>query len=209
MGAPLLGKHFAELQSAPTSAIAVALVGSLLGQLAALIQATPLWIYILAAVAPWMPIILLELLWTYRHYRWLAVFCVLLITQSAYLLEQVARMVQLHLLSLEPQAASGIFGALGLERLQLVWSTWTVLGLLLLVSRFPRNRWLYVTVAIAVADGLVPRLAPELRFVASILEIAALNLAFAVQLNKTYDARLARVFPNLPERVLIEATGAL
>jgi hypothetical protein len=209
MGAPLLGKHFAELQSAPTSAIAVALVGSLLGQLAALIQASPLWVYVLAAVAPWIPILILELVWTYRHYRWLAVFCVLIITQSAYLLEQVARLVQLRVLGREPDRASGIFGALGIDQLQLVWTTWAVLALLLLVSRFRRNAWLWATLAIAVIDGLLPRAQPELRLAMSVLEIAALNLAFATQLGRTYDAWLARAFPDLPERTLIDATAAL
>src|SRR5436305_14567470 len=101
MGAPLLGKHFAELHSASTPIVVVAAVGSLLGQLAAAIQAAPLWVYVLAAVAPWLPIIIIELVWTYRHYRWLAVFCLLLITQFAYLLEQAARMFQLHLLNLD------------------------------------------------------------------------------------------------------------
>jgi hypothetical protein len=209
MGAPLLGKHFAELQSAPTSAIAVALVGSLLGQLAALVQASPLWVYVLAAVAPWIPILILELVWTYRHYRWLAVFCVLIITQSAYLLEQVARIVQLRVLGRAPDRASGIFGALGIDQLQLVWTTWAVLALLLLVSRFRRNAWLWATLGIAVIDGLVPHAPPELRLAISALEIAALNLAFATQLNRTYDAWLARAFPDLPERALIDATAAL
>src|SRR4030088_779028 len=96
MSAPLLGKHFAELQSASTPTIAVAAAGSFAGQVAAGGPAAPLGLHLVAALAPWTPILVLELIWTYRHYRWLAIFCLMILTQSAYLLEQVARMVQVH-----------------------------------------------------------------------------------------------------------------
>ena len=209
MSAPLLGRHFAELQSASTPTIAVAAAGSFAGQVAAVVQAAPLWLYVVAAVAPWIPILVLELIWTYRHYRWLAVFCLLIVTQSAYLLEQVARIVQVHVLNTN---APGIFGALDVDRLHLVWTSWAVLGVLLLVTRFPRNPWLWVTLALVSWDAVQRRFLPaqvDLEFVYSVLEIAALNLAFALQLGRTYDAWLARVFPQLPERVLIDTTGLL
>jgi hypothetical protein len=209
MSAPLLGKHFAELQSASTPTIAVAAAGSFAGQVAAVVQAAPLWLYVVAAVAPWIPILVLELIWTYRHYRWLAVFCLLIVTQSAYLLEQVARIVQVHVLNTN---APGIFGALDVDRVHLVWTSWAVLGVLLLVTRFPRNPWLWVTLALVSWDAVQRRFMPaqvDLEFVYSVLEIAALNLAFALQLGRTYDAWLARVFPQLPERVLIDTTGLL
>ncbi len=209
MSAPLLGRHFAELQSASTPTIAVAAAGSFAGQVAAVVQAAPLWLYVVAAVAPWIPILVLELIWTYRHYRWLAVFCLLIVTQSAYLLEQVARIVQVHVLNTN---APGIFGALDVDRVHLVWTSWAVLGVLLLVTRFPRNPWLWVTLALVSWDAVQRRFMPaqvDLEFVYSVLEIAALNLAFALQLGRTYDAWLARVFPQLPERVLIDTTGLL
>jgi CRP-like cAMP-binding protein len=49
----------------------------------------------------------------------------------------------------------------------------------------------------------------DLQLLASVLGIATLNLAFALQLGRTYDAWLARAFPHLPERVLIAATNKL
>ena len=209
MSAPLLGKHFAELQSASTPTIAVAAAGSFAGQVAAVVQAAPLWLYVVAAVAPWIPILVLELIWTYRHYRWLAVFCLLIVTQSAYLLEQVARIVQVHVLNTN---APGIFGALDVDRVHLVWTSWAVLGVLLLVTRFPRNPWLWVTLALVSWDAVQRRFMPaqvDFEFAYSVVEIAALNFAFALQLGQTYDAWLARAFPQLPERVLIAATGRL
>jgi hypothetical protein len=130
MSAPLLGRHFAEMQSASTQAIAVAATGSFAGQVAAVIQAAPLWLYVVAALAPWIPILVLELIWTYRHYRWLAMFCLLVMTQSAFLLEQVARMVQVHVLGRDAVDAPGIVGALGVEPVQAMWTSWAVLGVL-------------------------------------------------------------------------------
>lgn len=212
MGAPLLGRHFAELQSASSSAVAVAAAGSFAGQVAAVIEATPLWLYLVAALAPWLPILVLELIWTYRHYRWLAVFCLLLVTQSGYLLEQVARIVQVHVLGRQPVDALGIFGALDAERVHLVWVSWAVLGVLLLVTRFPRNPWLWVTLLLVSWDAIAQYLLEpnvDLELVYSLLEITALNLGFALQLGRTYDAWLARAFPHLPEAVLIDTTGRL
>src|SRR5258708_28939489 len=81
-----------------------------------------------------------------------------------------------------------------------------------MVPRFPRNRRLCVPLALVSWDAVQRRFMPaqvDLEFVCSVLEIAALNLAFALQLGRTYDAWLAMVFPQLPERVLIDTTGLL
>jgi hypothetical protein len=216
MGAPLLGKHFAGLHSASTPAITLAAAGSFLGQVAAVAQGAPVWVYVVVALAPWVPVLVLELIWTYRHYRWMAVFCLLVVTQSVYLLEQVARTVQIHVLGREPLDAPGIFGTLGIEPVELAWTSWAVVGMLLLVSRFPRNPWLWLTLVISIWDavgGMIvaegPLAQANVHLADSLLEIAALNLAFALQLGRTYDAWLARAFPELPEQVLIDATGRL
>jgi hypothetical protein len=161
-------------------------------------------------------VLVLELIWTYRHYRWLAIFCVLIVSQSAYLLEHTARVVQFHVL--DQNDAPGLFGIVDAERVQALWSIWAVLGILLLVNRFPRNPWLWLTLAIATWDaaehlaligGALPLTRVDAQFVYSVLEIAALNVAFALQLGRTYDAWLARAFPHLPERLLIDTTGRL
>ena len=174
-------------------------------------QGAPVWLYIVVAVAPWVPTLVLELIWTYRHYRWLAVFCLLIVTQSVYLLEQVARMVQIHVLGRAPLEAPGIFSALGIEQIQFLWTSWAAVGMVLLVSRFPRNPWLWLTLVIAAWDagGRAILGLADLQFVDSVIEIAALNLAFARQLGRTYNAWLARAFPQLPEQLLIDATGRL
>jgi hypothetical protein len=216
MGAPLLGKHIAFLRGASPPVIAVAAAGSFGGQLAAILQGAPLWLYTVAALAPWIPILVAELVWTYRHYRWLAIFCVLLITQSAYLLEQVARATQVHLLHAVPAEASGIFNTLDPDRVPLLWTGWAVAATLVLAARFPRSTFLWLALLVMVADaadlqlGLHPvsdvsRLDWGLAY--SVFGIVALNLAFATQLGRTYDAWVARALPGAPERVLIAASA--
>jgi hypothetical protein len=218
MGPPLLGKHFAELRSASSLLITIASIASIVGQVTALAQSAPAWVFVVAAAAPWVPILILELMWVYRHFRWLAGVCVLVVSQSVYLLEHAARVVQFHVLGRSAQDATGVFGVLDAERAQLLWTIWAALGILLLVNQFPRNPWLWVAATIGAWDaaehvvmfvGLVPTARIDIQFAYSILEVAALYLAFAVQLSQTYDAWLARAFPYLPERLLIDTTGQL
>ena len=200
------------------TAITLAAAGSFLGQIAAVIQGAPLGMYVLAALAPWLPIFILELSWTYRHYKWVAVFCLLIVSQSAYVFEQAVQMIQIHVLGRSPAESLGIFGAIDLQRVQFLWSAWAVLAMLLLVSLFPRNPWLWVLVVIGAMDasehlstflGGATLVSSELQFMLSAIEFTTLALAFAWQLGRTYDAWLARAFPQLPERVLIETTGRL
>jgi hypothetical protein len=218
----LLWRHLVELQGAPPSAIAVAAAGSFVGQIAAVVQAAPLWVYMVAAVAPWLPILTFEIVWTYRHYKWLAVFCLLLVSQAAYLIEHVVQMMQIYELGRAVTDAPGILGALGVERVQFLWSTWAALGVILLVQRFPRNPWLWVLLPVMLGDAVwhaliladfltagVPYAHTDLQFLLAVLELTLLGMAFAYQLHRTYDAWLARAFPQLPEHVLIETTGRL
>src|SRR5262249_4206485 len=145
---------------------------------------------------------------TYRHYQWLALFCLLLVTQAAYVVEHATRAVQMHVLG---QSGSGIFGAaVDQQLLHLAWSISATVALGVLVARFPRNGFLWSAVAVAATDVATSGLAlEEAQLAASILGIVMLNLAFAAQLGRTYDAWLARAFPDMPEKVLIEATSQL
>lgn len=172
--------------------ITLAAAGSFGAQLTAVIQGAPLWLYVLAALAPWLPIAVLEISWTYRHYRWLTLFCLLIMTQSLYFLAHVAQAL----------------GAPWIVPVHVVWAALAFIGLGLLASRFPRNPWLWIALAIALVD-LAPVDAWQARLALATMELIALNVAFAQQLGRTYDAWLARAFPDLPEDILIETTGRL
>ena len=216
MSAPLLWRHLAELQSAPVSAITLAAAGSFAGQIMAVIQSSPLWVYVLAALAPWLPIFALEVVWIYSHYRWIALFSVLIVSQAAYALGRIALIIQIYISGRPVEAAPGIFGVVDPQRVHTLWSIWAFLGIVLLASRFPRNPWLWPCLLVAGLDAALrmgtsspPAARAELELVLSLAEFATLVAAFILQVGRTYDAWLARAFPKLPEHVLIETTGRL
>jgi hypothetical protein len=216
MSSPHLWRHLAELQSAPMTAISIAAAGSFAGQIMAVIQGAPLWVYLLAALAPWLPILALEIIWTYRHYRWVAVFCLLIVSQGAYLLEHIAQVIQNVVLGRPGNVGPGILQGLDLQRVHLLWAIWATLAILLLISRFPRNPWLWPCLAVAATDiaqhrGMIPNVVDrsEVELLLSVVEFLTLALAFMWQVRRTYDAWLARAFPQLPENVLIETSGQL
>src|SRR5258708_11726026 len=120
--------------------------------------------------------------------------CLQIATKTGYMLDRAAHTVKVHVLSRDPSQATGIQVPLDEQRVQYVWTSWAVLALLLLIARFRRNRWLWLTLCIAAWDALDSHLGSNsmaqvgLHFGYAAAEIVALNLAFASQLGRTYDA---------------------
>jgi hypothetical protein len=115
----------------------------------ATLQGWPIWAVGTAAVAPWLPVFVRDVAWIYRRYQWLALFYVLVVTQGGHYLEHVAQMIQIHVLGLQGANARGVFGALDIEAVHFTWNTWVIMAVLILVSRFPANRWLWLVVFFA------------------------------------------------------------
>jgi hypothetical protein len=85
-----------------------------------------------------------DLGWIYKRYGWLALFYALVVTQGGHCMEHLVQMVQIHVLGLSGPNARGVFGVLDIEVVHLVWNTWVMLGVGLLLWRFPGNtalRW--------------------------------------------------------------------
>lgn len=241
MNATLLSRleRLVGLQSVPSHIIVLTALASYAGLGLAALQGWPVWAVVLAGLLPWLPILTVEMVWTYRHYHWLALFYVLVLTQSGHFGEHLAQMVQIHLLGLRGPEAHGIFGALDVEWVHFIWNTWVLLATLLLLARYRRNRWLWLAAAIAAwhetehaylisvylatgregtpgllaaggaFGGGLPLSRPNLHFLYNLLETTPLVLAFAWQLRYTYDEWLARAFPHLPAPALAEATSRL
>jgi len=121
----------------------------------AVLQGWPLWLMALAALTPWAPVFALATRWTATQADlWLALFFVLAITQSGHFLEHVAQMTQIHLLGLQGPQARGVFGALDIEWVHLIWNTWVLLAVLVLLIRFRTNRWLWLAALMAGWHGV-------------------------------------------------------
>ncbi len=65
----------------------------------ALLQGWPLWLVGTATVIPWLPILTIDAARIFRMYQWLALFYVLVVTQTGHLPEHVAQMFQIHVLA--------------------------------------------------------------------------------------------------------------
>ena len=109
----------------------------------------PVWARGVAAVLPWLPVFAQRTAAIYHEYQWLALFYALVVTQTAHFLEHVAQMVQIHVLGLNGADARGIFGALDIEWVHFIWNTWVLLAVLVLLSRFGSNRWLWLTAVLS------------------------------------------------------------
>lgn len=185
----------------------------------ALSREWPIWLVGASVVAPWLPLLAVQTAWTYQRYQWLALFYVLVVTQTGHFLEHVAQMIQIHVLSLTGSDARGIFGALDVEWVHFVWNTWVLLAVLVLLVPFGLNRWLrltlllsgwhalehayifsvYLSTGLSGTPGLLsqggalagglPIARPDLHFVYNLIETVPLIIAFLLQAGNTAKAR--------------------
>lgn len=181
----------------------------------ALSRGWPIWLVGGSAVAPWLPLLAVQTAWTYQRYQWLALFYILVVTQTGHFLEHIAQMIQLHVLGLTGADARGIFGALDVEWVHFVWNTWVLLAVLVLLARYGANRWLWLTALLSgwhelehayifcvyVSTGLsgtpgllsqggalaggLPIVRPDLHFIYNLIETVPLIIAFLLQARKS------------------------
>src|SRR5579859_1963746 len=141
LASQLLRRRFSQV--APLT-LGLTILVSLGGLSFALLQSWPLWLVGAATAIPWLPIFTIDAARIFRSYQWLALFYVLVVTQTGHFLEHVAQMIQIHVLGLAGADARGIFGTLDIEWVHFLWNTWVLLVVLVLLGRFRANRWLWV-----------------------------------------------------------------
>lgn len=129
--------------------ISFVLLASVGGLVFTTLQGWSLWTVGTAVILPWVPVLVRDLGWIYKRYAWLAVFYALVVTQGGHCLEHIIQMVQIHVLGLTGANARGVFGVLDIEVVHLVWNTWVMLGVALLLWRFPANAALRLTALLA------------------------------------------------------------
>jgi hypothetical protein len=128
---------------APTS-LGITLLVSFGGLSFSLLLGWPLWAVGTATVLPWLPVFTVDVARIMRAYQWLALFYVLVVTQSGHFVEHVAQMIQIHVLALTGPDARGIFGTFDIEWVHFVWNTWVLLAVVVLLFRYPANKWLWL-----------------------------------------------------------------
>jgi hypothetical protein len=189
--------------------------GSLAGLLLGRVAGWPVWATTLVVALPWLPLFVAEATRTFQRQAWLGFFFVLTALQLAHLGEHVAQMVQIHLLGLQGEDASGIFGVFNVEWVHFVWNGLVVFGVVLLLTRYPHNRWLWLTAPIAgwhlvehtyilsvyldtgvsgtpgllshggLLSGGLPLVRPDLHFGYNLIETVPLVAAFLVEVRRS------------------------
>jgi hypothetical protein len=193
------------------------LAASLAGLIVGRTLSWPLWAMTVSVALPWLPLFARSIAQTYRPHPWLGFFCILTWLQLSHLGEHVVQMVQIHGLGLQGEDARGVFGVFDIEWVHFIWNVGVLVGVLLLLARSPRNRWLQVTAVISAwhavehsyiltvylstglsgtpgllaSGGLIggglPLSRPDLHFLYNLIESAPLVLAF-VGATRTWQA---------------------
>ena len=221
----------ALVSNTPPRAVPVTSVVTSTGLILASPQAWPLWARVSLGLVPWIPALAFSVTWNYRRYHWLALFYILLVTQTGHFLEHVTQMIQLHLLGLPDADARGIFGALDLEWVHFAWNIWVLLAATVLLWHFRDNAWLMIATLFAGWHGIehgyilkvyldtgvvgtpgllsrggligggLPVPRPDLHFMYNLIETVPLAFAFFWQTRHINSARRARG-ARAPERRL-------
>ena len=163
----------------------------------------------------WCPCVIYVMSKLHRLYGWgMAFLFLLLISQTAHLIEHASQMIELHILGLKGPQASGIIGQLNTEWVHLIWNSWVLLFCFFLVYWFRKNYWLwglaifavyheaehlyiisvYLRTGIAGTPGFLgkggllwggtPWIRPDVHFAYAVIEEALLLAIFVSELRK-------------------------
>ena len=108
------------------------------------VEGWTIWILGLLIIAAWMPLVVSTMRTIYHQHRWLAFLYLLVVAQAAHMIEHLAQMVELHILGWLGPKASGIIGFLNIEWVHLIWNSWVLLAVFMLLFAYQRNVWLWI-----------------------------------------------------------------
>jgi hypothetical protein len=139
-----------RLQRVPVHIAGISAAGSALLVFAAAMQGYALWVIALFGLAPWLPLVVSEVVWKYERYGAWALFGVIVMLQLGHLGEHSVQVLQLLLSGGQLAQSHGVFGQLDFETVHFIWDSAIWLSLCLLLRPFASgNRWLWVAFAAA------------------------------------------------------------
>lgn len=108
------------------------------------VEGWTIWILGFLIIAAWMPLVISTMRIIYYQHRWLAFLYLLVVAQAAHMIEHLAQMVELHILGWPGPKANGIIGFLNTEWVHLIWNSWVLLAVFMLLFAYQRNVWLWI-----------------------------------------------------------------
>jgi len=122
-----------------------------------------LWAIALATILPWVPLFTMKILWTSKHYGFMAIYLVIMILQAGHVGEHVVQMLQF-IFIYDPKyscygfnwygvcgLAHGVFGELDRELVHFVWDGLILVACLVVRIHFRNVKNIWLTLAVVAA----------------------------------------------------------
>ncbi len=122
-----------------------------------------LWAIALATILPWVPLFTMKVLWTSKHYGFMALYLVIMILQGGHVAEHVVQMLQFIFIQ-DPahgcsgwswyggcSLAHGVFGELDRELVHFVWDGLILVATIVVRIHFRNVKNIWMTLAIVAA----------------------------------------------------------
>jgi CRP-like cAMP-binding protein len=122
-----------------------------------------LWAIALATILPWIPLFTMKVLWTSKHYGFMAIYLVIMILQAGHVGEHVVQVLQF--ISIYNPAhdcygfswygickdAHGVFGELDRETVHFIWDGLILVACIVLRIHFRNVKNIWLTLAVVAA----------------------------------------------------------
>ena len=132
-------------------------------QLVGILLHWALWAIALGTILPWIPLFTMKVLWTSKHYGFMAIYLVIMTLQAGHVGEHIAQMLQF-IFIYDPSAgcfgwswqgycslAHGVFGELDREVVHFVWDGLILVATIVVRVHFRKAQNIWLTLAVVTA----------------------------------------------------------
>ncbi|GCE15783.1 hypothetical protein [Tengunoibacter tsumagoiensis] len=113
-----------------------------------------IWILGLLIIVAWLPLIFSVMSTIYQQHPWLSLLYLVVVGQAAHMIEHLTQAFEIHVLGYAGPKANGIIGFLNIEWVHLVWNSWVLLLVGILLIGYRKNGWLWFLFAFAIYHEL-------------------------------------------------------
>src|SRR6266699_1285033 len=146
-------------------AVVITAVASYFLQLIGIWLHWALWAIALGTILPWIPLFSMKILWTSKHYGFMALYLTIMILQAGHVGEHVVQMLQF-IFIYNPHAsppclgwswqgycgqAHGVFGELDRETVHFIWDGLILVACIVVKVHFRKSKNIWLTLALVAA----------------------------------------------------------
>ena len=144
-------------------AVVITALASYLAQLIGILLHWPLWAIALATILPWVPLFTMKILWTSKHYGFMALYLVIMILQAGHVGEHVVQVLQFIFIYNPAHScygfswygickdAHGVFGELDRETVHFIWDGLILVACIVVKVHFRKSKNIWLTLAVVAA----------------------------------------------------------